>query len=88
MESRLVFHTPLMWIDKAATWRMAEELGGAALVELIRTESHSCYAGDREHAHDWGVGCGTCDACRLRAAGWTTYRACREDGTHGAVATG
>jgi len=88
MESRLVFHTPLMWIDKAATWRMAEEIGGADLVELIRTETHSCYAGDREHAHAWGVGCGACDACRLRAAGWTAYRACAAGGAHGAVAAG
>jgi len=82
MESRLVFHTPLMWIDKAATWRMAEQIGGPELIELIRTETHSCYAGDREHAHDWGVGCGACDACRLRAAGWTAYRSCAGDGAH------
>jgi 7-cyano-7-deazaguanine synthase len=73
MESRIVFHTPLMWLDKAATWRLAEELGGAALVELIRTGTHSCYAGDRQHIHDWGYGCGACDACRLRAGGWMRY---------------
>ena len=73
MEARTVFHTPLMWLDKAATWRLAEELGGAALVELIRTETHSCYAGDREHVYDWGYGCGACDACRLRAGGWMRY---------------
>ena len=73
MESRLVFHTPLMWIDKAATWRLAEELGGRAFVKVIRTETHSCYAGDRTHEHDWGYGCGACDACRLRAAGWAKY---------------
>src|SRR5262245_35341990 len=70
MESRIVFHTPLMWIDKAGTWQMAAEVGGEELVELIRTETHSCYAGDRSQAHDWGYGCGQCDACRLRAAGW------------------
>jgi 7-cyano-7-deazaguanine synthase len=73
MESRVVFHTPLMWIDKAATWSLAEELGGRALVDLVRTETHSCYAGDREHEHDWGYGCGACDACRLRANGWASY---------------
>ena len=43
MESRFVLHTPLMFIDKAETWRLAERLGGAPLVELIRAESHSCY---------------------------------------------
>jgi len=73
MESRVVFHTPLMWIDKAATWRMAEELGGRGLVDIVRTETHSCYAGDRTHEHPWGFGCGACDACRLRAAGWDKF---------------
>jgi 7-cyano-7-deazaguanine synthase len=88
MESRIVFHTPLMWIDKAATWQMAEELGGVDLVELIRSETHSCYARDRGQAHDWGYGCGQCDACRLRAAGWSKYQAWRSGGLHGAVAAG
>jgi 7-cyano-7-deazaguanine synthase len=74
MESRFVIHTPLMWRDKAATWQLAESLGGAPLVELIRTESHSCYNGDRTHHHDWGYGCGTCPACELRAAGWAKFR--------------
>jgi 7-cyano-7-deazaguanine synthase len=74
MEKRFVLHTPLMFIDKAETWRLAERLGGAALVELIRTESHSCYLGDRSQFHDWGHGCGTCPACELRAAGWRRYR--------------
>jgi 7-cyano-7-deazaguanine synthase len=75
MASRLVLHTPLMWLDKAATWRLAEAIGGAALVELIRRESHSCYRGTREAEHDWGFGCGTCPACELRARGWRAYRA-------------
>ena len=75
MDTRLVLETPLMWIDKAATWRLAESLGGAALVELIRTETHSCYRGARGTLHDWGHGCGDCDACALRAKGWTAYAA-------------
>ena len=74
MEARLVLETPLMWIDKADTWRLAETLGGRALVDLIVEETHTCYLGDRAHRHDWGVGCGTCDACRLRANGWARYR--------------
>ncbi len=77
METRLVLHTPLMWIDKPATWAMAEELGGAALVELIREETHSCYLGVREARHDWGYGCGDCPACDLRARGWERYKAGR-----------
>ncbi len=75
MDKRFVLHTPLMWLDKAATWKLAESLGGVDLVELIRSESHSCYLGDREHAHPWGHGCGTCPACQLRSRGWEAYRA-------------
>ncbi|WP_439575880.1 7-cyano-7-deazaguanine synthase QueC [Phreatobacter sp.] len=74
MDRRFVLETPLMFIDKAETWRMAERIGGAELVELIRTQSHSCYLGDRTQEHDWGHGCGTCPACELRAAGWRRYR--------------
>ena len=74
MQRRFVLETPLMWRDKAATWTLAEALGGAALVELIRTETHSCYLGDRSRRHDWGYGCGTCPACQLRAAGWGRWR--------------
>ena len=75
MDARLVIETPLMWIDKAQTWAMAEGLGGAALVDLIVEETHTCYRGDREHRHDWGFGCGTCPACELRAAGYLRFRA-------------
>lgn len=75
MESRFVLHTPLMWIDKAQTWALARDLGGAALVEAIRTGSHSCYQGTRETLHPWGYGCGTCPACELRAQGWGRFQA-------------
>ena len=78
MESRFVLHTPLMWIDKAATWELAEKLGGEALVELIRTDSHSCYKGERDKLHDWGYGCGACPACDLRAEGWNKYQHLRK----------
>jgi 7-cyano-7-deazaguanine synthase len=73
MDHRFVIHTPLMWRDKAATWALAEMLGGAALVELIRTESHSCYRGERGDTHDCGYGCGACPACDLRARGYRHY---------------
>jgi 7-cyano-7-deazaguanine synthase len=77
MEARFVIHTPLMWIDKAATWALAESLGGPPLVELIREETHSCYNGDREHRHPWGFGCGTCPACQLRGQGWERFQSLR-----------
>jgi 7-cyano-7-deazaguanine synthase len=75
MDRRLAIHTPLMWIDKAATWRLAHDLGGDALVEIVRRETHTCYHGDREHWHDWGYGCGACPACELRAAGHARFAA-------------
>ncbi len=75
MDRRFVVHTPLMWIDKAATWALAHELGGEALVDLIVEETHSCYLGDRGRREPWGFGCGDCPACALRAAGWEAYRA-------------
>ncbi|MEO5374377.1 MAG: 7-cyano-7-deazaguanine synthase QueC [Alphaproteobacteria bacterium] len=74
MASRLVIHTPLMWIDKAATWQMAADLGGEPLVRLIEEETHSCYLGNRTLRHPWGRGCGTCPACRLRAGGHERWR--------------
>jgi 7-cyano-7-deazaguanine synthase len=66
-------HTPLMWRNKAATWALAHELGGAGLVDLIREHSHTCYLGERGDRHDWGYGCGECPACSLRAKGWREY---------------
>ncbi len=73
MERRFVLHTPLMWIDKAATWKLAADLGGAALVDRIREETHTCYLGDRTHRHEWGYGCGECPACELRRKGWNEF---------------
>jgi 7-cyano-7-deazaguanine synthase len=73
MDHRFVLHTPLMWIDKAATWRLAEELGGTDLVTLINHETHSCYCGERAVLHEWGYGCGACPACELRAQGWARF---------------
>ena len=75
MDRSMSIHTPLMWIDKAATWRLAESLGGEALVRLIVEETHTCYLGERGRRFDWGYGCGECPACKLRAHGWENYRA-------------
>ena len=75
LETRLVLHTPLMWRDKAATFALAEEIGGAEFLRLVIDETHTCYLGDRTHHHEWGYGCGTCPACRLRADGFARWRA-------------
>lgn len=73
MATQFKLETPLMWLDKAATWKLAQELGGNALVELIRTETHTCYMGERTQLHEWGYGCGRCPACELRARGYTGF---------------
>lgn len=65
--------TPLMWLDKAATWQLAHDLGGAALIEVIRDATHTCYLGERGQRQPWGHGCGTCPACALRAAGYERW---------------
>lgn len=75
MDTRFVLETPLMWIDKAATWELAEDLGGTPLLELIVEHTHSCYVGERGERHDWGHGCGECPACALRSRGYERYRA-------------
>ncbi len=75
MDKEFEIHTPLMWIDKADTWRLAEKLGGEALVRLIVEETHTCYLGERGLRFEWGYGCGECPACKLRAEGWRKYRA-------------
>ena len=73
MDRAFTILTPLMWLDKAATWRLAEQLGGESLTRLIVEETHTCYLGERGKRFDWGYGCGECPACRLRAAGWERF---------------
>jgi 7-cyano-7-deazaguanine synthase len=75
LDRPLVLHTPLMWIDKADTFALAEDIGGQALLDLVLEDSHSCYIGDRTHRHAWGYGCGECPACRLRAQGFERFMA-------------
>ena len=85
MDKRFLIETPLMWIDKADTWRLAYTLGaqsgvpqgGQALVDLIIEHTHTCYLGDRAHRHAWGYGCGECPACELRARGYQRFAQAR-----------
>jgi len=77
LDSPMVVETPLMWIDKAATWKLAHTLGGEALVTLIKEETHTCYLGDRTKQHAWGFGCGQCPACTLRMNGFAAYMGAR-----------
>ncbi|MDF3035921.1 MAG: queC [Paucimonas sp.] len=75
MATSLRIDTPLMKLDKAATWKLAHDLGGQALVDLIRSGTHTCYLGERGELHAWGYGCGVCPACELRARGYEQYLA-------------
>ena len=81
MATRLKLETPLMGIDKRQTWQLAHDAGGAALVDLIRTGTHTCYLGERGALHAWGYGCGACPACELRARGYQHYAASPARGT-------
>ena len=73
MEQRFVLDTPLMWIDKAQTFALANDIGGDRLMRIVLEHTHSCYMGDRTHRHDWGYGCGACPACQLRAQGYAKF---------------
>ena len=75
MDSRFNLATPLMWLDKAQTWQLAGQLGGKALLDLIRNDTHTCYLGERGKRHAWGYGCETCPACVLRARGYEKFKA-------------
>ena len=66
MDENFVIHTPLMWIDKAQTWALADELG---VFDLIRSKTLTCYNGIP------GDGCGHCPACTLRREGLEKYLA-------------
>ncbi|XXM73331.1 7-cyano-7-deazaguanine synthase QueC [Lysinibacillus sphaericus] len=64
MDAQFVIHTPLMWIDKAQTWEMADNLGA---LNYIRQNTLTCYNGVK------GDGCGECPACELRQRGLKQY---------------
>lgn len=73
----MTVETPLMWLDKAQTWALAEALGGAALTDLVVEHTHTCYLGERGVRHPWGYGCGQCPACTLRREGHAAWLAGR-----------
>ncbi|WP_198962537.1 7-cyano-7-deazaguanine synthase QueC [Geobacillus sp. FJAT-46040] len=64
MDYEFVIHTPLMWLTKAETWKLADELGA---LEFIRTKTLTCYNGIIAD------GCGECPACVLRKRGLDEY---------------
>jgi 7-cyano-7-deazaguanine synthase len=74
LDDPVTIETPLMHVDKAGTWAIAERLGGTALVDAVIEHSHTCYLGERSRRHPWGYGCGSCPACDLRAKGYARWR--------------
>jgi 7-cyano-7-deazaguanine synthase len=72
MDQHFSLETPLMHLTKAQTWALAYDLGGEALVDIVRDDTHTCYLGVRDD-HAWGKGCGTCPACQLRARGFAEW---------------
>lgn len=73
LDSAMVVETPLMWLTKAQTWQLAHTLGGLSFVQLVQTQTHTCYLGDRAVLHKWGYGCGECPACKLRQQGYKQF---------------
>ena len=73
LDAPMTIDTPLMWLDKAQTWALAEQLGGEPLVEMVVEHTHTCYLGDRRQRHAWGYGCGICPACDLRRTGYNGW---------------
>ncbi|MER2038143.1 MAG: 7-cyano-7-deazaguanine synthase QueC [Solibacillus sp.] len=64
MDYSFVIHTPLMWINKAQTWGLADQLG---VFEFVRERTLTCYNGIIAD------GCGECPACKLRKKGLEDY---------------
>jgi len=78
LDTPLTIETPLMFLTKAQTWALTEQLGGAALNELIVEHTHTCYLGERGQRHAWGHGCGRCPACELRRRGHEAFVAAKK----------
>ena len=75
VDAPMTIETPLMWMDKAQTWALTDQLGGEALTDLVVEHTHTCYLGDRDQRHAWGYGCGMCPACDLRRKGYRAWLA-------------
>lgn len=71
-KKRIPILTPLMYLDKAQTFALAEQENA---LETVLEVSHTCYEGDHTTSNEWGFGCGQCPACKLRARGYAAFRA-------------
>jgi len=73
MECKFHIMTPLMYLNKAQTWELAKKLGKDSFLNILIEDTHTCYKGDRTLKHEWGYGCGSCFACKIRAKGWNEF---------------
>ncbi|MGO1296134.1 MAG: 7-cyano-7-deazaguanine synthase QueC [Vibrio sp.] len=69
MDRELEIRTPLMWLNKAQTWALADQHDA---LDLVRQHTLTCYNGII------GDGCGECPACHLRKSGLTDYLSSKE----------
>lgn len=69
-QSNIIIETPLMYLTKAETFQLADDLG---YIYEVCEHSHTCYNGNRTNRHGWGYGCGECPACELRKKGYFEY---------------
>ena len=74
LDINCVIHTPLMWLNKAQTWTMINDIAGQKAIDLCIDHTHTCYKGVRDIKHDWGYGCDDCPACHLRKNGYAEYK--------------
>ena len=72
METRFVIHTPLMWIDKAATWGMAG-ISAAMIASYNQRETHTCYLGNRDQPPSLGSRLRNLSRMRIESRRWRRY---------------
>lgn len=73
MESDIRIETPLMFKNKAETFKLAYDLGGMEFLDLIVSKTHTCYEGEHDVLYPWGYGCGRCPSCLLRKRGYEDF---------------
>jgi 7-cyano-7-deazaguanine synthase len=75
MDKPVKIHTPLMYLTKAQTFRLADKLG---VLDVVVQNTHTCYEGNHTDLHPWGYGCAKCPACELRQKGYEEGVASRD----------
>ena len=69
-DTRIRIETPLITLDNASIWEVAESIGW---LDTIIKVSHNCENYIHDKLHEWGYGCGTCEACKIRKQGFHIF---------------